>query len=90
VKDLGLRTLLRWFAAVPPAEAHGLIVLTSRLAITDIARWKDGTAPVVDVEELSDEAIDLVDHHGVDIAGPLRIGLLRQRLPARRCGRARA
>ena len=56
LKDLGLRALLRRFAAVPPGEPHGLIVLTSRLAITDIARWKDTAAPVVDVERLSDEA----------------------------------
>src|SRR5215472_5854477 len=56
LKDLGLRALLRRFAAMPPAEAHGLVVLTSRLRIRDIARWKDGAAPVVDVEQLSDEA----------------------------------
>jgi tetratricopeptide (TPR) repeat protein len=56
LKDLGLRALLRRFAAMPPAVAHGLVVLTSRLAVNDIARWKDSAAPVVDVEELSDEA----------------------------------
>ncbi|HMA72416.1 MAG TPA: TIR domain-containing protein [Xanthobacteraceae bacterium] len=56
LKDLGLRALLRRFAAMPPAQAHGLVVLTSRLAIKDIARWKDGAAPVVDVEKLSDDA----------------------------------
>jgi tetratricopeptide (TPR) repeat protein len=56
LKDLGLRALLRRFAAMPPADAHGLVVLTSRLQVKNIARWKDGTAPVVDVEELSDEA----------------------------------
>jgi hypothetical protein len=56
LKDLGLRALLRRFAAMPPAEAHGLAVLTSRLAVKDIARWKDGAAPVLDVEKLSDEA----------------------------------
>jgi tetratricopeptide (TPR) repeat protein len=56
LKDLGLRALLRRFAAMPPAEAHGLVVLTSRQAIKDIARWKDGAAPVLDVGELSDEA----------------------------------
>jgi tetratricopeptide (TPR) repeat protein len=31
-------------------------VLTSRIAIADIKRFKDGAAPVVDVERLSDEA----------------------------------
>jgi len=56
LKDLGLRALLRRFAAMPPAEAHGLVVLTSRLAVKDIARWADGAAPVLDVERLSDEA----------------------------------
>jgi tetratricopeptide (TPR) repeat protein len=56
LKDQGLRALLRRFASTPPAQAHGLIVLTSRLAVKDIARWQDGAAPVVDVERLSDEA----------------------------------
>jgi hypothetical protein len=56
LKDLGLRALLRRLAAMPPTEAHGLVVLTSRLAVKDIARWKDGAAPVLDVEQLSDEA----------------------------------
>ena len=56
LKDQGIRALLRRFAATPPGEAHGLIVLTSRLAVKDIARWQDGAAPVVDVDRLSDEA----------------------------------
>jgi hypothetical protein len=56
LKDLGLRALLRRFAAMPPAGAHGLVVLTSRLAVKDIARWKDSAAAVLDVEKLSDEA----------------------------------
>ena len=56
LKDLGLRALLRRFAAMPPAEAHGLVVLTSRQAVKDIARWKDGAAPVRNVGELADEA----------------------------------
>ena len=54
LKDSGLRTLLRRFAATPSIEAHGLVVLTSRLQVKDIARWRDGAAPVLDVEELSD------------------------------------
>jgi hypothetical protein len=88
LKDLGLRKLLRHFTAAPPAEAQGLIVLTSRLAITDIARWKDSAAPVV--EELSDEAgAALLRDNGVwgtdrelkaashDFGGhPLALGLL--------------
>ena len=56
LKDQGLRALLRRFAATTPVEAHGLIVLTSRLAVADIARWQDGAAPVIDVEKLSDDA----------------------------------
>jgi hypothetical protein len=56
LKDRGLRALLRRSASMPPAERHGLVVLTSRQAVKDIARWKDGSAPVLDVEELSDEA----------------------------------
>jgi tetratricopeptide (TPR) repeat protein len=53
---LGLRALLRRFAAMPPADGHGLVVLTSRQAVKDTARWKDGAAPVLDVGELSDDA----------------------------------
>ena len=53
LKDLGLRALLRRFAATPPDEAHGVIVLTSRLAVKDIGHWQDGAAPVVDIERLS-------------------------------------
>jgi tetratricopeptide (TPR) repeat protein len=56
LKDAGLRALLRRFASTPPAAEHGLVVLTSRLPVKDIARWSDTTAPVVDVEKLSDEA----------------------------------
>jgi hypothetical protein len=56
LKDPGLRALLRRFAATPPETKHGLVVLTSRLAVKDIARWKGGAAPIVDVEKLSDEA----------------------------------
>ncbi len=56
LKDQGLRALLRRFAAAPPRADHSLIVLTSRLAVADIQRFKDGAAPVIDVERLSDEA----------------------------------
>jgi hypothetical protein len=56
LKDLGLRSLLRRFAATQPGAAHGLIVLTSRLTVKDLARWENGAAPVVDVDRLSDEA----------------------------------
>jgi hypothetical protein len=60
LKDKGLRALLRRFAAAPPGADHGLILLTSRLAVNDIASWRDGAAPVVDVERLSDEAGSLL------------------------------
>jgi hypothetical protein len=56
LKDLGLRALLRRFAATPALDGHGLIVLTSRLAVEDIKRWRDGSAPVIDVDRLSDAA----------------------------------
>ena len=56
LKDQGLRALLRRFAAAPPRADHSLIVLTSRVAVADLKRFKDGAAPVVDVERLSDEA----------------------------------
>jgi hypothetical protein len=56
LKDQGLRALLRHFAAAPPAAAHGVVVLTSRLAVEELARQRNGAAPVVDVELLSDVA----------------------------------
>jgi hypothetical protein len=56
LKDQGLRALLRRFAAAPPAADHSLIVLTSRIAVADIKRFENDTAPVVDVGRLSDEA----------------------------------
>src|SRR5216684_1505041 len=56
LKDKGLRALLRRLASMPPGEAQGLIVLTSRLAVKDIGCWKESTAPVVDIYQLSDQA----------------------------------
>ncbi len=56
LKDQGLRALLRRFAAAPPKADHSLIVLTSRVAVADIKRFRDDAAPVVNVERLSDEA----------------------------------
>jgi hypothetical protein len=103
LKDPGLRALLRRFAATPPAEPHGLIVLTSRLAVADIARRKDGAAPVVDVEKLSDEAgAALLRDNGVwgtdkqlkeaahDFGGhPLALGLLASFLEETQTGDVR-
>ena len=48
LKDQGLRALLRRFAAAPPAANHSLIVLTSRVAVADIRRFEDDSAPVVE------------------------------------------
>jgi tetratricopeptide (TPR) repeat protein len=56
LKDSGLRVLLRHLATGSSAEEKGLVVLTSRLAIKDIANWKDTTAPIIHIEQLSDEA----------------------------------
>ncbi|HTC02854.1 MAG TPA: TIR domain-containing protein [Xanthobacteraceae bacterium] len=90
LKDQGLRALLRRFAATPPADGHGLIVLTSRLTVKDIARWQDRAAPIVDVDRLLDKAgVALLRENGVwgtdnelkaaahDFGGhPLALGLL--------------
>ena len=103
LKDQGLRALLRRFAATPPGETHGLIVLTSRLAVKDIARWQDGAAPVFDVEKLSDEAgAALLRDNGVwgtdkelkaaarEFGGhPLALGLLASFLKETQTGDAR-
>jgi len=56
LKDQGIRSFLRGFAAMPPATSHGLVVLTSRLAIHELQKWKDNAAPVIDLGRLSDEA----------------------------------
>lgn len=103
LKDLGLRALLRRFAATAPGGEHGLIVLTSRLAIKDIARWQDGAAPVVDLERLSEGAsAALLRDNGVwgtdqeletaarDFEGhPLALGLLASFLKETQTGDAR-
>jgi transcriptional regulator with XRE-family HTH domain len=65
-KDFSLRTLLRRLAATGSGNAHGLIILTSRLPLTDIARWQDSSAPVIDVEQLSEQdGADLLRDNGV-------------------------
>ena len=69
LKDQGLREFLRRFAAMSFAKGHSLIVLTSRLAVTDIGKWKDGSAPVKDLGHLSESAgAALLTSNGV--AGP--------------------
>jgi len=103
LKDQGLRALLRRLAATPPARAHGLIVLTSRLMVKDIARWQDGAALVVDVDRLLDEAgAALLRDNGVwgtdkelkaaahDFGGhPLALGLLASFLKETQTGDVR-
>jgi hypothetical protein len=52
--DEGLRALLRRFAAASPRVNHSLIVVTSRVAVADLARFEH-TAPVLHIGRLSDE-----------------------------------
>jgi tetratricopeptide (TPR) repeat protein len=103
LKDLGLRALLRRFAVTTAGEKHGLVVLTSRLAIKDIARWHGGASPVLDVERLSAEAgAAVLRDNGVwgtdnelkaavhDFEGhPLALGLLASLLRETQTGDAR-
>ncbi|MGC2778413.1 MAG: TIR domain-containing protein, partial [Bradyrhizobium sp.] len=61
LKDPGLRALLRGFAMTPPSTAHGLVVLTSRLEIRDIEKFRrtdrrPGPSHVIDLNTLSDDA----------------------------------
>jgi tetratricopeptide (TPR) repeat protein len=61
LKDQGLRAFLRRFAAVPPVKAHGIVLVTSRLEIRDIRRWKGlrgspGAAEMIDLARLSTDA----------------------------------
>ena len=102
LKDQGLRALLRRFSA-PPPDTQGLIILTSRIPVTDISRWKDTSAPVLDVERLSDEAgAALLRDNGVwgtdkelkstshDFGGhPLALGLLASLLKETKNGDVR-
>jgi hypothetical protein len=56
LKDEGLRALLRRFASMPPADRRGLVVLTSRLQVKELAGRKGGSAPILEVNKLSDQA----------------------------------
>ena len=103
MKDLGVLAILRHFSAAPPDKSHGLIVLTSRLKVKDIAHWKDSVAPVVDVDDLSDDfGAMLLRDNGVegedeelrttsrDFGGhPLALGLLASFLRETQFGDAR-
>jgi Leucine-rich repeat (LRR) protein len=66
LRDQGLRTLLLRFAAESSTGNLGLIVLTSRVEIADIAKWRKGSAPVERIEKLSDSAgAELLAENGV-------------------------
>lgn len=66
LKDQGLRAFLRRFAQMPCAGKHSLVAVTSRLAITDLQKWKDGSAPVRDLGYLQNDAgADLLESYGV-------------------------
>jgi hypothetical protein len=56
LKDQGLRAFLRGLAAKQPAGSHSLVALTSRLAVCDLRKWQNSTAPLIDLGRLSDEA----------------------------------
>jgi tetratricopeptide (TPR) repeat protein len=100
LKDRGLRALLRRFAATAGLQTRGLVVLTSRLPIADIAHWNDSSAPVEWIEQLSDEAgAALLQDNSVwgtdkdlkaavqDFSGhPLALGLLASFLKETRFG----
>jgi len=56
LKDQGLRAFLRGLAVRQPTAGHSLVVVTSRVAVHDLARWEASTTPVIDLGRLSDEA----------------------------------
>ena len=56
LKDQGLRALLRHFAAAAARRQPGLIVLTSRIEVADIAKWKKSSRRSSGIENLSDAA----------------------------------
>lgn len=56
LKDVGLRTFLRRLAALAPSEFPRLVVLTSRLPVGDIARWRSTSCPLEKIDGLSVEA----------------------------------
>jgi tetratricopeptide (TPR) repeat protein len=81
LKDTGLRALLRAFAMTAPSAAHGLIVLTTRLAVRDVEHFRrtedrPGSMLEVDLGRLSDEAgAALLQDNGVNgTARQLRYG----------------
>ena len=71
LKDQGLAALLRHFAMTPPAQSHGLIVLTTRLEVRNIENYRrrgdrPGSSLVIDLVTLSDDAgAELLKDNGV-------------------------
>ncbi len=68
LKDVGLKSFLRRYAAEPPSSALGLVVLTSRLRLKDLGRGsaKLSAATTLELEQLSDEAgAELLADNGV-------------------------
>ena len=56
IEGPGVEGLVASLCCNAAGRIHGLVVLTSRLAVKDIAHWQDDSAPIVNVERLSDEA----------------------------------
>ncbi len=89
LKDQGIRALLRRLA-MKSSPVQGRVLVTTRIAVADLARWKDVVAPVIDLESLFPEAGKaLLQDNGVqgtdgelvaaaaDFGGhPLALGLL--------------
>jgi tetratricopeptide (TPR) repeat protein len=68
LKDVGLKSFLRRFAAEPPSSALGLVVLTSRLKLKDLGRGSAtlSSTTILELEQLSDEAgAELLADNGV-------------------------
>ena len=53
LKEHGLRAFLRALAMKQPQAGHSLVVITSRLAVSDLQKWELSTAPKVDLSRLS-------------------------------------
>lgn len=66
LKDLGVRELLRRAAANPPSSRRGLIAITTRTSVIDIDRWRKTSAPLIELDKLSDIAgAELLKDNGV-------------------------
>lgn len=66
LKDLAVRTLLRRLAEAPFQQDSSLVVITSRLGLTDLARWKNSSVQILNLKQLSLRAgADLLVDRGV-------------------------